>query len=173
MAEGLILPGGQLRIGFRALSKRSGRRFDLKSSRSQDGDCYDGNAAGYGAATGAEAQVINGERWPMKPSSDSLAVAGNGLLHRRALLGRGLALVGALGTGAAVSTGAAAEPLTEPEWSLVPGEPMPAYQVPSAFEKNVVRLIDNPNSLPQVSHARTPHQLLNGIITPELMPSDR
>jgi len=30
----------------------------------------------------------------------------------------------------------------------------------------VIRLIDNPNSLPQISHARTPHHLLNGIITP-------
>jgi sulfane dehydrogenase subunit SoxC len=87
-------------------------------------------------------------------------VAGNGVLHRRALLGRGLALAGALGTGAA------AEPLTEPPWSLAPGGPMPPYQVPSPFERNVVRLIDNPGSLPEISHARTPHQLLNGIITP-------
>ena len=29
-------------------------------------------------------------------------VAGNGLLHRRALLGRGIALAGAMGTGAAL-----------------------------------------------------------------------
>src|SRR5215471_18244701 len=105
----------------------------------------------------------------MKPFSEHLAahaVAGNGLLHRRALLGRGLALVGALGSGAAVSTGAAAEPLAEPDWSLMPGEPMPPYQAPSPFEKNVVRLIDNPDSRPVISHARTPHHLLNGIITP-------
>ena len=105
----------------------------------------------------------------MKRNSERLAahtVAGNGLLHRRALLGRGLALAGVIGTGAAVSTGASAEPLTEPDWSVVPGDAMPAYQVPSPFERNVVRLIDNPNSQPQISHARTPHQLLNGIITP-------
>ena len=50
-----------------------------------------------------------------KPAVTEL-VAGNGVLHRRALLGRGLALAGALGTGAGVSTGAAAEPLTEPPW---------------------------------------------------------
>jgi sulfane dehydrogenase subunit SoxC len=93
-------------------------------------------------------------------------VAGNGLLHRRALLGRGLALAGAVGTGAGLSTGAAAEPLTEPDWSLFPGGAMPPYQVPSPFEKSVVRLIDNPKSDPVISHARTPHQLLNGIITP-------
>src|SRR5258708_2166000 len=93
-------------------------------------------------------------------------VAGNGLLHRRALLRRGLAFAGALGTGAGFSTGAAAEPLTEPDWRLVPGDAMPPYQVPSSFEKSVVRLIDNPNSQPVISHARTPHHLLNGIITP-------
>ena len=77
------------------------------------------------------------------------AVAGNGPLDRRALLTARVA-----GVGAAVSTGAAADPLTEPDWGLVPGEPMPPYQVPSSFEKNVTRLIDNPNSLPQISHAR-------------------
>ncbi|HWN51038.1 MAG TPA: sulfite dehydrogenase [Xanthobacteraceae bacterium] len=105
----------------------------------------------------------------MKPNRDGLAahaVASNGLLHRRALLGRGLALAGAMGAGVGVSTGAAAEPLTEPDWSLVPGGSMPPYQVPSRFENNVVRLIDNPNNLPQISHARTPHQLLSGVITP-------
>ena len=40
-------------------------------------------------------------------------VAGNGLLHRRALLGGSVAFAGALASGAA-STGAAAEPLQEP-----------------------------------------------------------
>jgi sulfane dehydrogenase subunit SoxC len=102
----------------------------------------------------------NGKR----PTAD--LVAGNGLIHRRALLGSGLAFAGAIGMGAEVSTGAAAEALTEPVWSLAPGGPMPPYQVPSQFEKNVVRLTDNPDSLPVISHARTPHQLLNGIITP-------
>jgi hypothetical protein len=37
-------------------------------------------------------------------------VAGNGLLHRRALLGRGLTLAGVVGA-SGVPTGAAAEPL--------------------------------------------------------------
>ena len=75
-----------------------------------------------------------------KPAVTELA-AGNGVLHRRALLGRGLALAAALGTGAGVSTGAAAEPLTEPPWGLAPGGPMPPYQVPSQFEKNAVRIV--------------------------------
>ena len=51
-------------------------------------------------------------------------VAHNGLLHRRALLGSGIAFAGALTTGAAM-TGAAAEPLQEPAWSLEPGEVTP------------------------------------------------
>ena len=93
-------------------------------------------------------------------------VARNGLLHRRALMRGGLALAGAAGIAAGLSTGAAAEPLSEPDWSRAPGGPMPPYQVPSQFEKNVVRLIDNADNLPQISHARTPHQLLHGIITP-------
>ena len=92
-------------------------------------------------------------------------VAGNGLLHRRALLGSGIALAGALGTGASL-TGAAAEPLTEPEWSLEPGAVTPLLQTPSHFEKNVVRNLSNPKGDPRTQHARTPHQMLNGTITP-------
>ena len=97
-------------------------------------------------------------------------VAGNGLLHRRALLGRGLAFGGAFGTAAGFSTGAAAEQLTELDWSLIPGDAMPPYQVPSPFGKSVVRLIDNPNSDRVISHARTPYHLLNGSITPNGLP---
>ena len=92
-------------------------------------------------------------------------VAGNGLLHRRALLGGGIAFVGALGTGAA-STGAAAEPLKDPDWSLYPGQVTPVLQTPSRFEKNVVRILSNPKGEPRTQHARTPLQYLNGSITP-------
>jgi sulfane dehydrogenase subunit SoxC len=92
-------------------------------------------------------------------------VAGNGLLHRRALLSSGIVFAGALGTGASL-TGAAAEPLTEPEWSLSPGEVTPALQTPSKYEKNVVRNLSNPKGDPRTQHARTPHQMLNGTITP-------
>ena len=44
-------------------------------------------------------------------------VAGNGLINRRALLGQGVAFAGTLGAAGAL-TGAAAEPLTDPQWSL-------------------------------------------------------
>jgi len=64
------------------------------------------------------------------------AVAANGLLDRRALLGRGIVLAGAAGTGIGTSlTGAAAEPLKVDPWSLEMGSVVPPYQVPSRFEK--------------------------------------
>ena len=94
-------------------------------------------------------------------------VAGNGLLDRRALLGRGVMLAGAVGAGTAGSlTGAAAEPLAEAPWSLHPGNPVPPYQRASRFEDYVVRTVDNQHNDPGGQRARTPHQLLKGIITP-------
>ena len=94
-------------------------------------------------------------------------VAGNGLLDRRALLGRGVMLAGAMGVGTAGSaTGAAAEPLKDGPWSLEVGEAIPPYQTPSRFEKTVVRTVDNPKNEPRNSRARTPHHLLKGIVTP-------
>ena len=94
-------------------------------------------------------------------------IAGNGLLDRRMLLGRGIMFAGAMGTGAAGSlTGAAAEPLKDDPWSLEMGSVVPAYQVPSRFEKDVVRTRSNPNNEFRNSHARTPHHLLQGTVTP-------
>ena len=92
-------------------------------------------------------------------------VAGNGLLNRRALLRGGAVVAGAMTSGDAL-TGAAAEPLQNDPWSLERGLMVPAYQVPSRFEKNVVRTLSNPNNEFRTSHARTPHQLLQGAITP-------
>jgi sulfane dehydrogenase subunit SoxC len=94
-------------------------------------------------------------------------VGGNGLLHRRALLIQGAALAGALGSGTGLkATGAAADPLAEADWGLAPGDPVPAYQTPSKYAKNVVRSLSNPKFEPRTSQSRTPHQLLDGAITP-------
>src|SRR6266700_4964362 len=94
-------------------------------------------------------------------------VAGNGLLDRRALLGRGIMFAGALSTGVGSSpTTAAADPLRDDPWSLETGAITPALQTPSRFEKDVVRILSNPNGEPRTQHARTPHHLLNGTITP-------
>ena len=50
-------------------------------------------------------------------------VAGNGLLHRRALLGRSIALAGALGAGSLNAKEAAADPLTEAPLGSADGRP--------------------------------------------------
>jgi sulfane dehydrogenase subunit SoxC len=88
------------------------------------------------------------------------------LLDRRALLSSGAALAGAMGVGAASSTGAAAEPLANDPWSLAPGVPIPPYGQPSRFEAGIVRSLSNPKLESRSSAARTPHHLLNGTITP-------
>jgi sulfane dehydrogenase subunit SoxC len=94
-------------------------------------------------------------------------VAGNGLLDRRALLGRGIMFAGATAAGAGASlTSAAAEPLKDDPWSLTMGAITPPRQEPSRFEKNVVRTLSNPNHEFRNSHGRTPHHLLHGTITP-------
>jgi sulfane dehydrogenase subunit SoxC len=94
-------------------------------------------------------------------------VAGNGLINRRALLGQGIAIAG-VGTVATV-TGAAAEALKDSPWSLEMGGPTPPAQMASPFEKDVVRTLSNPNNEFRNSHARTPHHLLNGTVTPNSM----
>jgi len=95
-------------------------------------------------------------------------VAGNGLLHRRALLQSGVMFAGALGSGASL-TSAAAEPLTEPEWSLYPGAVTPVLQTPSKYEKDVVRTLSNPKGDARTQHARAPLQKLNGTVTPNAL----
>src|SRR2546426_12271710 len=80
-------------------------------------------------------------------------VARNGLLDRRALLGRGLLFAGAAATGAGTSlTSAAAEPLKDDPWSLTMGAVMPPRQAPSRFENHVVRTLSNPNNEFRNSH---------------------
>jgi sulfane dehydrogenase subunit SoxC len=91
-------------------------------------------------------------------------VAGNGLINRRSLLGRGIALAGAGVAG--TMNGAGAEPLKDETWSLEFGSAMPAVQTASPFEKGVARSLSNPNGEFRNSHARTPHQLLGGTVTP-------
>ena len=94
-------------------------------------------------------------------------VAGNGLLDRRALLGRGIIFAGATTSGVgALLTGAAAEPLKDDPWSEVTGNTVTAYSTPSKYEKHVARILSNPKGEPRTQHARTPHHLLNGTITP-------
>src|SRR5437588_12556367 len=100
---------------------------------------------------------------PMTSKEESFAahtpdVAGNGLVDRRALLGRGILFAGAAATGVGGSlTGAAAEPLPVDPWSLAPGATIPPYGVPPKYEIKVVRTPTNPNNEPRPSQARTAH----------------
>ena len=95
-------------------------------------------------------------------------VAANGLIDRRALLGRGVLIAGAMGAGVQhlADQGRAAEPLPVDAWSLEIGTAIPPYDRPAKYEKNVVRTLTNPKNEPRTSQARTPHHLLNGTITP-------
>jgi sulfane dehydrogenase subunit SoxC len=94
------------------------------------------------------------------------AAAGNGLIDRRALLGRGAMIAGAMGVGLGSSAAAGAEPLTEEPSSLEFGDRTAPYQVASKFEAKVVRTLSNPKHEMRNSHARTPHQFLEGTTTP-------
>ena len=107
------------------------------------------------------------KQWRRRHSAPSLdAMAGNGLVDRRALLGGGLTFAGSLAA-TANTTGAAAEPLADAPWSLAVGDVLPAVQTPSPFEKEVTRALSNPNGELRTSHARTPHHRLGGTITPD------
>src|SRR5881628_2904091 len=92
-------------------------------------------------------------------------VAGNGLLHRRAFLRGGATLAGAMSAYRLVPS-ASAQKLADDPWSLAPGAAVPDYGVRSRFENKVVRTLSNPNAEPRTQHARTPHHLLNGTLTP-------
>ena len=107
---------------------------------------------------------------PNRRGAQSEAAAGNGLINRRSLLGRGVSYAGAAGVGVvAAATGAAAEPLRDDAWSQELGSGLLSLQVPSRFEKHVVRTRSNPNNEPRFGNARTPHHLLNGTITPNAL----
>ena len=78
--------------------------------------------------------------------------------------GRGMALAGAMG-GVGL-TSAAAEPVKDDPWSAMQGTTSKAIEPRSRFEEKRYDLLSNPNGEPRTEHARTPHHLLNGTITP-------
>ena len=90
--------------------------------------------------------------------------SGNGILDRRLFL-EGALIVGVAGT---FAVGAQAEPLAVQPWMRTPGKAFEPYGQPSPFEAKTVRLIPPPPNpaTEGVGTARTPHHLLDGIITP-------
>jgi sulfane dehydrogenase subunit SoxC len=104
-----------------------------------------------------------GRKHKVTPGASERA-AGNGMLSRRALL-EGALIAGAGGAGLAT---AAAEPLAVPRWSKEPGAPFSPYGEPSHFESKVVRVGAPPANpaTPGIGVMRTPHHLLDGMMTP-------
>jgi len=92
-------------------------------------------------------------------------VAANGLIDRRVLLRNSALLAGAAGAGLTGIARAAAEPLAVDPWSLNIGAAVPTYSTPSHYEAKVARTLANPTN-PGNNQARTPHHLLDGMITP-------
>lgn len=99
-------------------------------------------------------------------------VAGNGLLHRRHLLGLGLGGLGmAVGRAA---LGADAPALSIPPWSRTPGPGPSDYGQPSVFAEDYRRLAPAVSPLtPGAGASRSPLHLLQGTITPNSLHFER
>lgn len=100
-----------------------------------------------------------------EPDMEREVVAGNGLLHRRIFLNRGLALLSA--GGIAGFSGPAAGIEVRPHWMRAPGAGMSGYGSPSRFEQNVRRtaIASQPGTTGS-GVSRTPLERLEGMITP-------
>jgi sulfane dehydrogenase subunit SoxC len=96
------------------------------------------------------------------PQTETEQVAGNGLLHRRMFLAGGAA---AMGAGAMVDQAVAAPLAVEP-WMKIPGAPFNGYGQPSKYEEKVARTWASAPGTGGTGSSRTPHHLLNGMITP-------
>jgi sulfane dehydrogenase subunit SoxC len=98
-----------------------------------------------------------------KQSSESEAVAENGLLDRRLLLtGSAATAIGVtLPGGANAAAGLPIEP-----WMRLPGSPFVGYGQPSRHESKVARTFASLPGTTGTGASRTPHHLLDGMITP-------
>jgi sulfane dehydrogenase subunit SoxC len=90
-------------------------------------------------------------------------VAGNGLLHRRMFLAAGAA---AAAGASAVPSGVSAAPLPVEPWMQVPGAGFNGYGQPSKYEEKVARTWASAPGTTGTGSSRTPHQQINGMITP-------
>jgi sulfane dehydrogenase subunit SoxC len=97
--------------------------------------------------------------------SDLDTVAGNGLLHRRMFLTAGTAAAAAVAS-ATLPNPAAADALPVEPWMKLPGAGFAGYGQPSKFESKVARTFVSLPRTTGTGAARTPHHLLDGMITP-------
>src|SRR3979490_1743506 len=84
-------------------------------------------------------------------------VAGNGLIDRRLFLTGGVALA---------SGAARADPLPIEPYMRTPGAGFAAYGQPSTHESKVARIFASAPGTTGTGASRTPHHLLDGMITP-------
>ena len=99
------------------------------------------------------------------------AVAGNGLLHRRVFLAQGAALLGTAGLLKARPADAA--PLQVPEVMKRPGGGVSGYGNRSAHEEAIQRPFGSLPGTVGAGSSRTPHEHLEGIITPGALHFER
>ncbi len=97
--------------------------------------------------------------------SDVDTVAGNGILHRRMFLMAGTAVAASVAS-TALPDSAAAEALPVEPWMKLPGSGFVGYGQPSKYEEKVARTWNTAPGTTGAGAARTPHHLLNGMITP-------
>jgi len=98
-----------------------------------------------------------------------IPAAGNGLLHRRALLAAGATA----GLVLLAPRPAAAQPPAVPPWSTTPGPPADGYGERSRFEEHVQRTANATAGAPGAGGSRTPLEQLEGIITPNALHFER
>jgi sulfane dehydrogenase subunit SoxC len=105
-----------------------------------------------------------GHRKSKGAAIDADLVAANGLLDRRVFLG-GTAMAAAT-AGIALPDSATANPLAVEPWMKTPGAEFVPYGQPSGYENKVVRTFTTAPGTTGTGTSRTPHHLLNGMITP-------
>jgi sulfane dehydrogenase subunit SoxC len=96
--------------------------------------------------------------------SDLNAAAGNGLVHRRMFLMAGAAAAGSIS--AALPNPVTAGALQVEPWMKLPGSGFVGYGQPSKYEDKVVRTWNTAPGTIGTGTSRTPHHLLDGMITP-------
>jgi len=96
---------------------------------------------------------------------DAEPVASNGLLDRRLVL-TASAAIAATGASTWLPVAAGAAPLAVEPWMKTPGAPFVPYGQPSRYEEKTVRTWNTVPGTTGTGTSRTPHHLLDGMITP-------
>ena len=92
--------------------------------------------------------------------------AGNGLIHRRALLRGVLLSAGVAAASAGIAQADDGVGADAPDWMKTPGRPFSAYGTPSKWQEKVQRIFTIAPGRAGTGVSRTPLHLLEGTITP-------